>query len=218
MAKGPFIVVDALDAGGSQTQADRLAARLRRQKFNVLELHFPQEERATGRMVYDKFLLEKNKRPFSRREQALLYIQDFFSRKEDIEQQVSGGGRYAVVSDRYCMSTFAYQTIGLQGAARERMYEWIDWLCFKGTPRLPKPDLVIFIDTPVAISLERLRNKKKDYFENRQKLTAIRNSYLRVAARQRWIMVAGADEQEKQRTRDDIEEEIWQKIKLLLGL
>ena len=74
----PFIVIETLDAGGSQTQTDRLARRLEKEGYQPHQYHFPQEDRATGRLIYDKFLLPKKR--FSKREQALLYIQDFFSK------------------------------------------------------------------------------------------------------------------------------------------
>ncbi len=206
----PFIVIEALDAGGSQTQTDLLAGRLKQAKKQVLQLHFPQEDRATGRIIYDKFLLYKNKRPFSPREQALLYIQDFFSRKEDIMTALERG--QVVVSDRFCTSTVAYQTMGLTGSAWQKMYDWIWWLCFEGQPALPQPAAVIFLDTPVAVSLTRLKGKKKDYFESKEKLTRIRNGYLKVAKKQRWQVVLSVAADGRERTREEVHEEIWQLV------
>ena len=206
----PFIVIEALDAGGSQTQTDLLVRRLKKEKNQVLQLHFPQEDRATGRMVYDKFLLYKNKQPFSRREQALLYIQDFFSRQEDMQAALAK--QTIVVSDRFCTSTLAYQTMGLSGAAWRKMYDWIWWLCFQGTPVLPRPTSTVFLDTPVAVSLQRLQGKKKDFFETKEKLTRIRNAYHMVASEQQWQVIMSVDQAGNERTREDIHQEIWQLV------
>lgn len=211
-----LIVIEAIDAGGSQTQTDRLQARLTQAGYRVHQFHFPQEDRATGRLVYDKFLLTKNKLKFSRREQALLYLQDFFSRAEDLWALQKKAGKHVILLDRYYTSTLAYQTSNLVGSARRKLVKAINWLAVEATPALPKPDLTILIDTPVAISLQRLAGRKKDYFENRAKLTAIRNSYLKLAREQRWVIVSGVDKQGHQRTRDDIEHEIWQKVSRLL--
>lgn len=211
----PFIVIEALDAGGSQTQADLLVKRLKQDTKKVLQLHFPQEDRATGRMIYDKFLLHQNKQPFSPREQALLYVQDFFSRAEDIAAAVQQGK--VVVSDRFITSTFAYQTLGLTGPAWRKMYEWIQWLGFKDTPALPKPTLVVFLDTPVVISLRRLAGKNKDYFETKEKLSAIRNNYLKVAKKQNWITVSSVDQAGTERTREDMHQEIWSHVHKLIS-
>lgn len=213
----PFIVIEALDAGGSQTQTDWLVRRLTQKQYRPLALHFPQEDRATGRLIYDKFLLHKNEQPFSRREQALLYVQDFFAAAEEMREALADpSGRRVIVSDRFCSSTLAYQTIGLSGRAKARMVEWIWWLCFGGTPALPEPDLTIFLDTPVTVSLRRLAGKEKDFFETKEKLTAIRASYLAIARRQRWRVILGVDRHGQERTRQDLHEEIWRSVLPLL--
>jgi dTMP kinase len=213
----PFIVLEALDAGGSQTQTDLLVGRLQQEGYTTHQYHFPQEDRATGRVVYDKFLLYKNKFPFSKREQALLYILDFFSKQEEfIEILARKSKKEILVSDRYATSTMAYQTIGLTGDARKKMLTWIMWLCHKGTPALPVPDMVLFLDTPVEVSLKRLAKKKKDFFETKSKLTAIRNSYLKIAKEQKWMVFQSMDEAGNQKTREALHEEIWSTVKTRL--
>lgn len=212
----PFIVLEALDAGGSQTQTDLLAKRLAKSGYHVTKLHFPQEHRATGQVIYNKFLLAKNKLNFSRREQALLYILDFFSRAEELWAIIQGKKKQVLLTDRFYTSTMAYQTIGLAGPQRRAMLNFINYLCEQNEPRLPKPNKVTLIDTPVDISLKRLTGKAKDFFENRQKLTAIRNSYLKLAKEQKWVVINGADKKDNQRTREEIHEEIWRKIQGVL--
>jgi dTMP kinase len=216
-AHRPFIVIEALDAGGSQTQTNMLAARLKKEKYIPHQYHFPQEDFPTGRLIYDKFLLYHNKRPFSRREQALLFIQDFFSRSGEMHRIVEKGKKKdVIVSDRYCTSNMSYQTIGLSGKQRKNMIDWIAWLCWKGQPALPKPDLVILLDTPVDISLQHLASKKKDYHENREKLTAFRRSYVALAREQKWVVITSANEEGRQRSKKDIHEEVWQHVQRLL--
>lgn len=215
----PFIVIEALDAGGSQTQTNVLARRLKKAKHQVLQLHFPHEDRATGQLIYEKFLFSHNRAPgsgFSRREQALLYIQDFFSRAEDIRAHLNQKDQPVVVSDRFYTSTIAYQTARLTGKARKKMIKWIKWLCLEHKPTLSKPDLIIFLDTPVEISLKHLAKKKKDYHENRQKLTAFRNSYLKIAKEDKWIIVDGVNQKGQQRPIRDIHNEIWHHVQPLL--
>ena len=204
-------VIEALDAGGSQSQTDLLVKRLKKEKLQTHQYHFPQEDTATGRLIYDKFLLHKNKQPFSKREQALLYIQDFFSKADEMHSIITGKAKkQIIVSDRFMGSTLAYQTIGLTGKKREVMKKWITWLCYEGTPVLPKPDAVIFLDTPVEVSLKRLSDKKKDFFETKEKLTAIRNSYLKVAKEHKWHVIPSVNKEGEERTRPDLHKEIWQ--------
>lgn len=212
-----FIVIESLDAAGGSTQVKLLTKRLKKAGCTPHQFHYPQEDAPTGRIIYDKFLLNKNKRPFSRREQALLYIQDFFAGSSTLHDLLKKP-KNVLVSDRYCTSTMAYQTIGLTGKARQNMIDWITWLCWEGTPALPKPDKVILLDLPVSISLQRLneRGNKKDYFENRQKQQAIRRSYLRLAKEQGWSVINCA-EGEQQRSREDIQADIWRHIQNLVG-
>lgn len=214
--KSPFVVIEALDAGGSQTQTNLLAARLRKDGYSVLQLHFPHEDRATGRLLYDKFLLNKNEKKFSRREQALLYIQDFYSRLEDIRRTQAALGRNVVLSDRFYGSTFAYQMLGLTGKQRAAMQAWLWWLVDEDTPALPRPNLVLFLDTPVNVSLDRLKGKKRDWFETRAKLTAIRSSYLKVAREQKWVTIPSVTKQETVRSREELHGEVWKAVAPLL--
>lgn len=207
-----FIVIEALDAGGSQTQTDRLSKRLTAAGYDLLQLHFPQEDHPTGRFVYEKFLLSHNQPRLSRREQALIYIQDFYSQADAIQAHLSKPAKSIVVSDRYYTSTLAYQTIGLNGRPRAAMLAWIKFLTEQGTYHLPRPDLVILLDTPVSISLNHLKNKTKDFFENKQKLTAIRNSYLRQAKEAKWLVINSVNDRGEQRSIEDIHQEIWQAV------
>lgn len=206
-----FVVVEALDAGGSSTQAEQLTRKLKREKYSPLSLHFPQEDKAVGRIIYDKLLFSNKMGELTRREQAIFYIQDFYSRSEDIKEHLKGK-KNAVVLDRFYTSTLAYQTIGLSGVNRKEMMRWLTWLCEEDKPALPKPDLVIFLDTPVSVSLKRLSKKKKDYFENRVKLTAIRNSYLRVAKEQNWVVLDSVDEEGNEKTRSALAKEVWEVV------
>jgi len=212
----PFIVFEAINAAGKTTQFNLLLEKLKQAGYNTYSIHFHQRERATGQLIENKFLHSQTKK-FTRREQALIFIQDFFSRSEDIYKTLNQKGKSIVVLDRFYSSTMAYQTIGLSGSQRQHMLNWMSWLCEKGEPKLPKPNLVILLDTPVDISVSHLKtNQKKDYFENRKRLIAIRRSYLALAKERRWTIINSVDEQGKQRTIPDIHQEIWSKIQKVL--
>ncbi len=216
-AHRPFIVIEALDAGGSQTQTNLLVRRLKRENYTPHQYHFPQSDGATGRLIYNKFLHDHNRHGFSKREQALLYVQDFYSRADEFWHIIKKGTkREVVVSDRYCTSTMAYQTAGLAGHSRRQMLDWLVWLCWQGTPRLPKPDAVIFLNTPVEITLGHLASKKRDYHENRAKLTMFRRNYIKIAREQAWILINSVNEKGTQRTKQDIHREVWQRVSRML--
>lgn len=218
LAANPFIVIESIDAAGGSTQADLLIKKLKKSGFTPHQYHFPQEDRGTGQLIYQKFLHHKGKYSLSRREQALLYIQDFYSRLEEMRSLVEQGSKKSIlVTDRYCTSTMAYQTINLTGTERQDMLNWLTWLVWRGEPQLLKPNLVILLDNPVELSIKRLSNSKKDYFENQQKLLAIRRSYLRLAQEQRWTIIDNVDiATNKPRTRQDIHREVWEHVSKVL--
>lgn len=211
MMSNPLIVLEAINAAGKTTQFNLLLKRLKKTGYKPYSLHFHQRDKATGQVIENKFLHDKTSN-FSRREQALLYIQDFFAAVEDIYVMLKKKGKHIVVLDRFYTSTMAYQTIGLSGERRKKTLNWIRDLCLKGEPALPKPSLVIFLDTPVLISLQHLDKTKKDYFENKQRLIDLRKSYLKLASEQEWVVIDGVDEGGEQRSIKDIHEEIWQYV------
>lgn len=200
----PFIVIEALDAGGSQTQTNALVKHLKREKYKPLQLHFPQEDQPTGQFIYKKFLNSHNHPKFSAREQALIYIQDFYSRKEDIEKTLR---KSLIISDRFYTSTMAYQTAGLTASQRRTMMRWLQYLVHG----LPKPDRVIFLDTPPEVSLRHLRNQPKNYHEKLSKLIMFRKSYLTLAREQKWVIV-NSIQKGAQRPIQDIHAEIWEHV------
>lgn len=214
----PFVVIESLDAAGGSTQTKALVQKLRKNGYKPHQYHFPQEDRPTGQLIYRKFLQNKERQVFSRREQALLYIQDFYARLEDMQSVVENGPSQGVLlSDRYCTSTMAYQTIGLTGSARDTMLKWLTWLCWREAPQLLKPSLVILLDNPVDVSLQRLKKSQAEHFDNRQQLQAIRRSYLRLAKEQRWKVIDNIDIATSQpRSKQDIHQEIWQYVQQIL--
>ena len=79
-----------------------------------------------------------------------------------------------VISDRYYYSTLAYQ-------GHTTDYEWVkkmNLLC----PEIKRPDLCIYLDLLPEQSLKRInaRNEQVEIYENLEKLTKVRNTFLSV--------------------------------------
>jgi dTMP kinase len=75
-----------------------------------------------------------------------------------------------VITDRYYLSSFAYQGMSVDWAWIELMHAY----CIR-------PDLTCFVDVPVEVCLERIaqgRTGQVDLFENRDALTRARESHL----------------------------------------
>jgi dTMP kinase len=82
-----------------------------------------------------------------------------------------------VITDRYYVSSFAYQGMNL---------DW-EWLWHMHAPCI-RPDVTFFLDVPVDVCLQRIATGRGDHFElfeNQKALTGVRRSYLAAIERLR---------------------------------
>jgi len=186
--RGKFITFEGLDGCGKSTQAEKLAAVLREQGFQVLVTREPGGT-ATGEKIRH-LLLDTSTAglsPFS--ELALM----FASRAQHIEEviQPALAQGQVVLCDRFTDSTEAYQGGGRKlGSEPVLLLHRI--LCGD-----LKPELTILMDSDVAASVERARrrNRRRDPTgrgqnenrfeqESRAFFSRVRNTYLAIAARE----------------------------------
>jgi dTMP kinase len=166
---GRFIVFEGIDGSGLSTQAFRLQGYLR----DVLGLpaHLTKEPtdgpaganvrlKLRGRLTMDEATL------------ALFFAADRLDHlATDILPRLAAG--IPVISDRYCLSSFAYQSLSLE----------LDWLRAINS-RCRPPDLTIFLDVPVNICMARLRSQRwrLELYETQDKLEQVRRNYLRLVS------------------------------------
>lgn len=132
---GKLIVLEGLDGAGTTTQARRLE-----QRFGE-RMHFTREpsERAVGRLIREK--LGEPGAAFDHRAMALLFAADRVDHYHGEIEPILDAGHH-VVSDRYVMSSFAYQTG--DRVAREFVAEI--------NRHAPRAALTILLRVPVAIA------------------------------------------------------------------
>ena len=85
-----------------------------------------------------------------------------------------------VLTDRYVLSSLAYQAA--QGVD-------LDWL-IELNRNAPTPDVTIFVDTPVRVCLERIKDRAvnlEDQFHQRSSLIAARKSYIEALSRGKFV-------------------------------
>jgi len=186
--RGKFITFEGLDGCGKSTQAEKLAAVLREQGFQVLVTREPGGT-ATGEKIRH-LLLDTSTAglsPFA--ELALM----FASRAQHIEEviQPALAQGQVVFCDRFTDSTEAYQGGGRK-LGSEPVLALHRILCGD-----LKPELTILMDSDVAASVERARrrNRRRDPTgggenenrfeqESRAFFGRVRNTYLAIAARE----------------------------------
>lgn len=145
---GRFIVLEGIDGAGTTTQRERLAAWLAGLGYAVGCTAEP-TSRPVGRLI--RSLLSAQAEPFDPDAMALLFAAD---RRDhiaaEIRPQLARG--VIVISDRYVLSSLAYQTSA--GVPRDFV-----WQINHGGSGLLEPDLTLFVQVPVAIAADR-RSKR----------------------------------------------------------
>jgi len=141
---GRFIVLEGIDGAGTTTQRERLATWLR----GLGRLVHPTAEPSTGpvgRLI--RSLLNPASGPFNPQAMALLFAADRRDHiAREIEPQLQAGA--IVLSDRYVLSSLAYQTAA--GVPRELVHA-----ANFGGAGLLTPDLTLFVEVSIDVSAQR---------------------------------------------------------------
>ena len=216
-----LIAVEGVDASGKETQTTLLYERLKEEGFSVKRITFPDySSRAAGalKMYLDG---EFGKSPYDVNPyvaSTFFTIDRFASYKTDWGEALANG--QIIIADRYTMSNMIHQ--GAKIDESEELEQFLDWLynlefCkFK----LPKPDLVLFLDMPMdmRVSLLESRSKIECYSSNRKGKDIHENdiNYLervhtcaqKIAKKMNWFKI-NTESDGKLRTIPEIQEDIY---------
>ena len=172
-----FIVFEGIDSCGKTTQAELLKDYLISQQEQVVISPEPSNG-IIGNMIRQAL---KQRIVFSRdrdlfdEQMAYLFAAD---RHDHLYNDVDGvykliKDNYHVISTRYYFSSLAYN------CETSAKFDFIRKL----NDRFPNPDLTIYIDIPIEISLSRLQERSlKEVYENKNKLTKVREQYQKIFA------------------------------------
>ena len=167
---GKLIVIEGLDGSGTTTQADLLNKWLLYEGFNnVWKTQEPTtgpigaliRTALSGRLLLDAKVL------------AALFAADRLDhlyKKDGVIDKLKSNSM--VIMDRYYMSSWAYQTITMDSQEKQ----WLKSLhasCIM-------PDITIYLDVPVDICMERIKNHRRqqvEIFEEKNLLIKIEKQY-----------------------------------------
>jgi dTMP kinase len=220
MKKGKLIVIDGTDGSGKATQTELLVARLKKEGIKVKKIDFPQyTENFFGAVIrecldgkYGNFLAVHPKIA------SVLYAADRFETSGKIKKWLAEG--YMVISDRYVSANQIHQGGKIQNErARKEFLAWLDTMEFE-VFQIPRPDAIIYLHVPLEVSLKLITNRaeeksiKLDLPESNPKhLFDSQQSALKIIGKNNtWIKIFCA-ERGVLRSRQEIHEEIFQKIK-----
>lgn len=162
MSKGKLIAIEGLDGSGKATQAKLLAAHLKEQGFSVREITFPNYESDSSALVKMYLAGQFGQHPDDVNAYAAssFYAVDrYASYKKDWGSFYENGG--IIVADRYTTSNAVHQASKLDAEEREEFFRWLADFEY-GRLGLPRPDLVLWMDMPLELSVANLRRREAD--------------------------------------------------------
>jgi len=221
---GRFIVVEGIDGSGKKTQTNLLIKRLKKEGYKVRTIDFPQyEKNFFGKLIGECLAGEHG--DFAKLDPkiaSVLYAADRFESSAKIKKWLKQG--CIVIADRYANSNQIHQGGKILDSRKRRIFlDWLDKMEFD-IFKIPKPDQIIFLNVPLKLSLELLKNKdnlekkkylagKKDAHENdpQHLLNAKRSALNLVKENNNWVDIQCA-KNGKLLSIEEISEMIWRGI------
>ena len=161
MAKGKLIVLEGIDGSGKSAQYRRLCARMENDGIAYTHIVFPRydkESSALIRMYLGGQFGSKPEDVNAYTAATFFAVDRFASYRSDWGPVYENGG--LILSDRYTTSNAVHQGSKLPEAELPAFFDWLQDLEY-GKMGLPRPDLVIYLDVDVELSLARMRRRQQ---------------------------------------------------------
>ena len=218
-----LVVIEGIDGSGKGTQSARLRDRLIARGLRSGLLSFPRYEatffgQRIGDFLNGRFGQLNEVDPFLA---SLLYAGDRLESKSELLQQLATCD--VLILDRYVPSNIAHQAGKKTGEARHELASWIERIEYD-LFGLPRPDLVVLLDTPTEVSQEFIARKAQRTYTTQSAdmqeadtdyLTRVRSAYRELAAERDWSIVPVVNERGI-RSMDEITDELEQLVETAL--
>ncbi len=194
-----IIVIEGTDGCGKETQTKKLVEYLKGQNINVVTQDFPNyasESCAPVKMLLNGELGSDAKTLDAYQSSTLFAVDRLCTFNKEL-RDFSTASDAVLVLDRYVESNLLYQASKIDSdAERSRFVAWLFDLEYNKL-KLPKPDMVIYLNVPPAVSLalvkERGVNKngqEKDIYEsNNEYMQLVYTRGLNTAKANNWTII-----------------------------
>lgn len=202
---GLFIVFEGIDGSGKGTQARMCSKYLfttaedKHKKISIILTREPYNSPYGSEI---RMVLQTEQDPYAKSEKlAKLFVKDRAYHLDMMILPMRNQGN-VVISDRYMMSTLAYQqTQGIPFENLLKMHEGF-----------PFPDFTFLIDIPEEVAIQRIAKDGdrdgKEMFEKKEFLGKLRQNYLAVAEMMPNVIIIDGTQ-----TMEEIAEQVQQKIR-----
>jgi dTMP kinase len=169
---GRFLVLEGIDGAGTTTQLSRLAEALRQQGYRVVTTREPSDG-PVGLLIRQALthrLTGPGGKPLPEELLALLFAADRMDHLTSVIEPALASGA-VVLSDRYVLSSLAYQGLQLS-------LGWVESLNSRARP----PDLTLYLDVDSRTARARrgARGGKPELFESDEFQKRVANAYRRL--------------------------------------
>lgn len=220
--KGIFIDIEGGDGTGKGTQFKRLVSRLKKAGQEVVTFDFPQYGKKSAELV-EKYLRGEfgPATEFNPMVSSVFYAIDRRSVADKIA--VALGQNKIVVTNRFSTSNMAHQGSKLE-TSKQRLdfYKWVYELEHE-TLNMPFPDIHLILNLSAEIAQQRVLKKDQRSYTDKKldsheaDLDFLKESeaaYLDLikAFPGKFVIIECLDTDGRERTIDEIHEEIWQEV------
>ena len=176
--KGKLISFEGLDGSGKTVTSLTVQEMLEQRGDTVKYISFPQYDNSFFGPILKSVLFSENTPVVDVDPKLLtfLFAGDRFEAKTKIQTWLDQG--YTVIANRYVPSNIAY---GMAKSKDEEEFQIFNEQFEYDICGIPRPDCVIYLDTPIEIIENRLKSKDQDGYEkNISFLEKVRNCYLKL--------------------------------------
>ena len=160
MANGKLIVLEGIDGSGKSSQYRRICEKLQRDEIAYNHIVFPRydnDSSALIRMYLSGAFGERPDDVNAYTASTFFAVDRFASFKQDWGEKYRAGS--FILSDRYTSSNAVHQGSKLPDDELNDYFRWLADLEYNKMG-LPKPDLVIYLDVSIELSLARMRRRQ----------------------------------------------------------
>ncbi len=225
MKHGKLIIIEGGDGSGKATQSLKLVERLKAEGFSAMRITFPNYESHSSSLIKMYLGGEFGNSP----ESVNPYVASTFYTVDRFASFVKEWKAFyeegaVIIADRYTTSNLVHQGAKIEDTAERRAYfNWLQEFEY-GMFGLPKPDEVVFLDVPPAVSKQWMVDRtskmdgtdSKDIHERDQEhLEKAYRTAVELCGLENWIRVS-AVESGRLLDVEQIHKRVWEAILPLL--